>query len=119
LLAALVEQESSWNPWAYRYEPAFYNHYILPLNLSEQTGRFRATSWGLGQIMGQTARELGFVGEFFSELCDPDTGLDFAAKKLKACLIKHDGERSALEAYNGGSNPTYADQVLSRKEKYQ
>ena len=30
LVCAIVEQESSWNPWALRYEPAFYARYIEP-----------------------------------------------------------------------------------------
>jgi len=29
---------------------------------------------GLGQIMGQTARELGFEGKYLPELCDPARG---------------------------------------------
>jgi len=28
LVCAIVEQESSWNPWALRYEPGFYEKYI-------------------------------------------------------------------------------------------
>lgn len=28
LVCAIVEQESAWNPWALRYEPAFYEKYI-------------------------------------------------------------------------------------------
>ena len=28
IVCAIVEQESAWNPWALRYEPAFYEKYI-------------------------------------------------------------------------------------------
>jgi soluble lytic murein transglycosylase-like protein len=31
LVCAICEQESSWNPWAMRYEPAFFARYIRPL----------------------------------------------------------------------------------------
>jgi transglycosylase-like protein with SLT domain len=31
LVCAIVEQESAWNPWAIRYEPAFFAKYIGPL----------------------------------------------------------------------------------------
>src|SRR2546422_5482574 len=30
LMFALVEQESNWNPWAIRYEPAFYTNHVVP-----------------------------------------------------------------------------------------
>src|SRR4029077_3934853 len=120
LVCAVIEQESSWNPWAYRYEPAFYDHCITPLNLTEQTGRFRATSWGLMQILGQVAREFGYLGEFFSELCDPDTGVDWGCKKLGDCMKHANGdEAAALLRWNGGSNKAYAAQVQARKAKYQ
>jgi soluble lytic murein transglycosylase-like protein len=119
LVCAVIEQESGWCQWAYRYEPAFYDRYILPLQLSEQVGRFRATSWGLLQIMGQTAREFGFLGQFMCELCDPDVGLDFGCKKLKKCLDDAGGdEAKALLRWNGGSNLDYPHQVQARKPKY-
>lgn len=28
LVCAVVEQESNWNPWAMRYEPAFFSKYV-------------------------------------------------------------------------------------------
>jgi hypothetical protein len=31
LICAIVELESSWNPWSIRYEPNFYFHYIRPM----------------------------------------------------------------------------------------
>ena len=34
LVCAVVEQESGWNPWAIRYEPAFFAKYVAPLYLS-------------------------------------------------------------------------------------
>lgn len=119
LVAAVIEQESGWNNWAIRYEQGFYDRYVGPLNLSDTAGRSRAFSWGLMQLMGEVAREIGFTGQFLSELCDPDTGVDWGCKKLKACMDKHVGnEAAALAAYNGGSNLSYAPQVIARKEKY-
>jgi soluble lytic murein transglycosylase-like protein len=115
LLCCLAHQESSWCPWAIRYEPAFFARYILPMadKLSDTEARARAFSWGLAQIMGQTARELGFLAEFAS-LCDPEIGLEWGAVKLKQCLDAHKGdEKAALEMYNGGGNPDYADEVLA------
>ncbi len=31
LVCAVVEQESSWNPWAIRYEPVFFSKYVASL----------------------------------------------------------------------------------------
>lgn len=119
LVAAVCEQESSWNPWAMRYEPAFYLHYIVPMGLKDPTAQTaRSTSFGLMQIMGQTAIEFGFTGRFLTELCDPDTGVDYGCRKLRRCLDLHSDVPAALQAYNGGSNPDYAGQVRFRMSKY-
>src|SRR5712671_40083 len=76
LVCAVVEQESSWNPFAIRYEPAFFEKYIAPLNLGNATdARSRSFSWGLMQTMGQVAIEAGVTVRFLSELCDPHVGL--------------------------------------------
>ena len=125
LVAALVDQESNWNPWAVRYEPAFFDHYIRPLltngtikTMTEAT--CRATSWGLCQVMGQVAREHGFAGRFLSELCDTDKGLDIGCQVLKLKLDAAGGDtHNGLSLYNGGGDPNYADEVLARVSKYQ
>jgi soluble lytic murein transglycosylase-like protein len=46
LICAICEQESAWNPWAIRYEPAFYEKYIRPLVDSSQLTHSRSTSVG-------------------------------------------------------------------------
>ena len=79
----------------------------------------RAMSWGLGQVMGQTARELGFTGQFLSELCDPLVGLEFCCRKLKSALDAHVGQvEDALLRYNGGSDVGYPSRVLSHLATY-
>src|SRR2546425_2990628 len=87
LVAADVEQESAWNTWAIRYEPAFLRKYVAPLYTSTQISTSeawaRAFSWGLMQVMGQVAREAGFNGLFLSQLCEPATGLDIGCKVLR------------------------------------
>lgn len=120
LICAVCEQESSWNPWAMRYEPAFYQRYIQPMFAQPTTeATARATSYGLMQVMGEVARELGFSGPYLSELCDPDTGISFGCKKLAQCLKAQPNTFAALMAYNGGGNGQYAQQVLNRMAKYQ
>lgn len=124
LVCAVIEQESSWNPWAMRYEPFFFAKYVAHLytnnKITASEAYARGFSWGLMQVMGQTARELGFDGTFLSALCDPEQGLAVGCKLLRKKLdaLANDTHR-ALQAWNGGSNPTYATQVLSRLPHYQ
>jgi len=65
LVCSVVEQESGWNPWAIRYEPAFMQKYVAPLYTNNKIGATeafaRSFSWGLMQTMGQVAREAGLM----------------------------------------------------------
>lgn len=119
LVCAVVEQESSWNPWALRYEPAFRARYVAPLGLPATEEVARSTSWGLMQVMGQVARESGFIGKFLSELCDPETGVEVGCIVLKHKIAAAEGNvAKALLLWNGGANPNYPDEVLARAAKY-
>ena len=123
LVCAMVEQESSWNRWAIRYEPQFYSRYVTPLialeRLSETEARARATSWGLLQVMGQVAREHGFSGASLAELCDPVCGLELGCKVLGEMLGAGNADVAvALRRWNGGARPEYAAEVLARVEAY-
>ena len=118
LFCALIENESSWNPLAYRYEEAFYEKYIVPMNLSATEGKGRAASYGLCQVLGEVARELGFR-EDFSLLSSPDINLYLGCKKLKRCLDQHGGlTQESLLAYNGGGDPGYPARVIARMANY-
>ena len=80
----------------------------------------RGFSWGLMQIMGQTAREKGVTVKDLSQLCDPVHGLEMGCQKLSDELHRLGGDvRAALLAYNGGGALHYPDQVLARMEHYQ
>src|SRR5258708_30459941 len=76
LVCAVVEQESAWNPWAIRFEPLFFAKYVASLytnnKISASEAYARGFSWGLMQVMGQVAREVGFDPLFLSTLCDPE-----------------------------------------------
>lgn len=130
ILRAMVVQESGGNPWAIRYEPGFFRRYLdgkpmnfVPKGCSADTERNgRAISWGLLQIMGETARAQGFRGGF-PELCDPDVGLYWAAlylSRLRDRYFDRGGWDGVVRAYNGGpgnwDNPLnhYPDAVRSR-----
>lgn len=122
LVCAVCHHESAnWKQWAIRYEPAFYTVYIekmVGLSATEKTAR--AFSYGLMQIMGQTAREFGFAGDFLTELLDPIQGLEYGCRKLARCMERSNGDvRAALLQYNGGSDKSYPDKVLAHLEAYQ
>jgi soluble lytic murein transglycosylase-like protein len=123
LVCAVIEQESGWNPWAIRYEPAFFAKYVANLytnnKISASEAYARGFSWGLMQVMGQVARETGFDAAFLSALCDPEQGLDTGCKVLRKKFDAMAGDMiRALLAWNGGANPAYAAQVLARKAHY-
>lgn len=114
LVAAVIKIESSGNTWAARYEPNYYLKYIagkgrpVPSGVSRDTEEHcQATSFGLMQVMGGTARDEGFTGKFLTELCDPDIGIKYGCKHLSTHAKKftkaagHDWG-SVLAAYNGG-----------------
>jgi soluble lytic murein transglycosylase-like protein len=126
LVCAVIEQESAWNTHAIRYEPAFFAKYVAPLFTNNKVepptnteANSRAISWGLMQVIGQSAREVGFVGQFLSELCDPAVGIEVGclvfAHKLSTA---HGDVNEALQFWNGGANPKYAAEVRARMPNY-
>jgi soluble lytic murein transglycosylase-like protein len=124
LVCAIVEQESAWDRWALRYEPAFYAHYVEPqlargAIADEGEARARAFSWGLMQVMGQVAREHGFAGASLAVLCDPAMCLTVGCRVLAAKLAAAEGNVTrALLLWNGGATPDYAADVLARAPHY-
>src|SRR6202050_5575375 len=119
LVCAVVEQESSWDAHAIRYEPAFRTRYVAPLGLPPTEEVARSISWGLMQIMGQVAREHGFQRPFLSARGDSSAGLAFGRIVLAATLAAAGGNvPRGLALWNGGGNPDYAAQVLARVPPY-
>lgn len=123
IICGIVEHESSWNQWAIRYEPKFLSKYVAPLftnnKISATEAYTRSMSWGLMQVMGQTARELGFDGQFLPELCDPSVGIEWGCRKLVAALKKNKGDLpSGLLGYNGGDNSEYPTEVILLARNY-
>src|SRR6266478_629754 len=117
LVCAVVEQESSWNTWAIRFEPVFEQRYIHPALPSAPTTEEMslAVSWGLMQVMGQSAREHGFRDRFFTNLCRPEIGLEIGCRILSYKWAQGEGNVEAtLQRWNGGGNPRYASEVVAR-----
>lgn len=136
VLAALVKQESGGMAAAIRYEPAFSYLWDVdkgaPYRGPSDPAKFpsirpcsgptewmaQKTSWGCAQVMGATARELGFTGTFLSELCDPAVSAEYGARYLAKFLRRFELE-DALSAYNGGhptdsNRDTYVIPILRR-----
>lgn len=106
-LVAQVEKESSGNPNAIRLEDGY--KWFYPKG-SQPTGdelEFQRTSWGLLQIMGATARELGYAvpagiypaGPLKS---DSAAALDLGCRYLVKQMDRYAYIGDALSAYNAG-----------------
>ena len=113
IVRAMVEHESVGGiPAAMRFEPDFYKRYLegktpdfRPDGSSWDTERIgRAISWGLMQVMGETARVVGFRG-WFGELLTPAVGLEWGCRYLRRLADRYladGGWPTVMRAYNGG-----------------
>lgn len=126
LIAAVIMQESSANPNAVRFEPAFLTRYVdktrgqkhLASSADWETERTcRAMSWGLMQIMGLVARERGYTKHYLSELVDPMDNIEFATKHLSTLITRSGNEIRGLLAYNGGGDPTYPQRIEKWRDR--
>lgn len=127
LVSAVIWQESKGNPYATRYEPGFYRRYIQGKKLKDLAGKIaliggrseitelkeRSTSFGLMQIMGQTAREYGFKVNELTVLLDPMVNIELGTKILADKIRKKNGDvHQGLLAWNGGGNIEYPNEVM-------
>jgi len=122
VVRAMVLVESGGNPNAARYEPDFYKRYIAGRKLPPAEGKGLAISYGLLQIMGETARTIGYTGQL-AALFAPETGLEWGCRFLRRLADRYlddGGWETVCRAYNGGPgnrhNPksTYPAKVLAR-----
>ncbi len=109
LVLAIIEVESSGNPRAMRYEEMYI--YInlrapRPENCTALTDKIlQKSSFGLMQIMGGTARHLGFKG-WLGELLEPETNIRYGVlwlSRLYDEYHKSHGIEGVIAAYNSGS----------------
>ena len=137
LIAALCAKESSFDPRAWNPEPRYRYLWdcaagkpfrkltpeenaseIPPRDFTKIGGPLdqewwgQQASWGLMQVMGGNAREHGFRGVFFTELCDPATGIEYGCRYFARLLARNTVEE-AVSAYNWGhpSPENYEDYV--------
>lgn len=126
LIEGIVVVESSGKPYAYRFEPAFWQHYLA--NNAEYSGANPervSASYGLMQIMYSVAKEHGFTSPDPEHLFVPDIGLEYGCRLIAQLLAWAKGNvTQALAAYNGGEggnsvapfrNQAYADKVIAAR----
>lgn len=106
-IQAIIHQESRSNPYALRYE-ADYRWILTPefyaksLGISVDTEiQCQKMSWGLGQIMGALARELGHLGPM-GELFLPELNIGYIAKRLWQIQQRSSSIDEMFAIYNGG-----------------
>jgi len=129
LIFAICKVESNFTPTAMRWEPGFYHKYIKPkkdeIPFEEAIGN--AVSFGLMQIMGSTARWMGYERDL-TGLWQPIINLNYGCKYLNKLRKRYEKIEDAIAAYNAGSvrkteegayiNQPYVDKVLEYWKKY-
>ncbi len=132
LVYAIICVETNHNQWACRYEPKWryffeVDEWALKLGQSPETEHIQqATSWGLMQVMGTVARELGFMG-YLSQLSVAEIGARMGCMKLQQLFKKYVEVEDVIAAYNAGSarrsatgkylNQEYVDKVMKVLKK--
>ena len=116
LVAAVIQEESRFDPWAERAEPRYALRRAVKRNaidwLRSHSGgpslstelNARSRSMGLMQVMGEVAREQGFDAPFLSALFAPENSLHQGCKLLRRLLDRYPHDTlAAISAYNQGS----------------
>jgi soluble lytic murein transglycosylase-like protein len=123
LVMAIVQQESTGQTCATRHEkgypylhrPADYFQNMVGQDYNNEV-RNQETSWGPMQIMGATARWLGFNGEM-AELCKPSIGIRYGCKYVRWQMNRYEKTIDVVAAYNAGS-ARYKDSGVLENEQY-
>ncbi len=114
ILYSIAMVESSLDPNTVRYEPLWRYHYKVEmfakdLNITKETEHvLQSISWGLMQVMGTGARELGF-DRHLTELTNPHFNVIIAIKKLEQLYNRYDDLEAVISSYNQGNPRKKAD----------
>ncbi len=108
VLEAIISVESRWNPWALRIERNF--TYVVDVErhakfsqITVDTERaLQRMSFGLMQIMGGTARSIGFIGPL-ATLLDPEANVHWGARYFQRLTLQHSLVTDQIAAYNAGT----------------
>lgn len=127
VISAIATVESGWRPASARYERSF-SYLSEPERWAKLHGitkdteiMFQKTSWGLMQVMGGTARRIGYKG-WLPNICDPELGVQIGCEYFLKTCSEYQDVKDQLAAYNGGSikkrsdgsyrNQDYVDKAL-------
>lgn len=116
IFSAIIEIESCWRPSAVRYESKLTTlskiYYFAAINeiTPETEAILEKCSWGLGQILGVTARNLGMKIPI-QDLSQIECGLFWAGMYLKKLLDRYPDQDKVIASYNAGS-PIYENGLL-------
>jgi len=130
LVLAVVQVESSFQPYAWKPEPPYRWFWDVRRNCPfraplaaeiasehapadfptlaghrDQEWWAQQASWGLMQVMGAVARERGFRGPYLPELTQPAVGLTYGCLHLRHLCQRHfsrHGWDGVFAAYNTG-----------------
>ena len=130
LIAAVIQEESRFEQFATRHEPGYMRSrsmrraalawsrtHALPNTATELADRSR--SFGLMQVMGETAREQGFAARYLAEMYLPHNSIDHGAKLLRSLLDRyHHDTLAAISAYNQGSTRLKAGALVNARYVY-
>ncbi len=134
IIMGIIETESSFNPYAARYEP-HYRWLVTPEKFfrnyttnPETEVILQKTSIGLMQLMGANYRALGYTRPLTAVFEDVDTQIRYGIKFFLNLYEKYESIPAAVAAYNAGSprktqtgryvNQAYVDKVLSNSQKW-
>lgn len=127
LVLSICQVESNFRYQSARYEANFNylfkaDDYAKSQNITFDTeATFQKISWGIMQIMGGTARHLGFSG-WLPTLSELEVGLFWSCRYLDNLCHKYSSLEDQIASYNAGSprklkdgkylNQLYVDKVL-------
>ena len=119
LVLAIIDIESSFNPFKIRYEQKFrFRFHVVEFakgcGVSPTTESIlQSCSWGLMQVMGCVARELGFSG-ILTELVDVEKNVNLGCTKLSQLDKKYSNLDDIIASYNAGSPKRKGDQYFNQ-----
>jgi len=133
-IMGIIETESSFNPYACRYEPHYRwiykpeEFYISYSSTVETEIQFQKCSLGLMQLMGAVYRELGYKKPLSAVFEDIDAQISYGIRHFLKFYKKYGTVQAAIAAYNAGSprkashggyvNQGYVDKVVRNSEKW-
>lgn len=129
LIAAIISVESSGDTYQIRYEIKFTlrnnpDKFARMNNITEETENLlQSCSIGLMQVLGCTARDLGFSKNLL-QLTDEELGIEYGCKYLAKLFLKYSSLDDIISSYRHGHvsknskgdyvNQRYVNKVLER-----